>query len=96
MEPAAILAPSLLTRLKVNHLDFSCDGQYLQCDSQKGGDLLFFDTERCETHFGNTGVMTTKIGRQEDVDALQNIKWSGIINNEPAGTRKLLRCGEMS
>lgn len=27
-------------------MDFSCDGQYLQCDSQKGGELLFFDTER--------------------------------------------------
>lgn len=31
---------------KVTHVDFSCDGQYLQCDSQKGGELLFFDTER--------------------------------------------------
>ncbi|CAN0063286.1 unnamed protein product [Pylaiella littoralis] len=30
----------------VTHLDFSCDGQYFQCDSQKGGELLFFDTER--------------------------------------------------
>eukprot|EP00752_Nemacystus_decipiens_P004400 g4020.t2 len=30
----------------VTHLDFSCDGQYLQCDSQKGGELLFFDAER--------------------------------------------------
>lgn len=28
-------------------MDFSCDGQYLQCDSQKGGELLFFDAERC-------------------------------------------------
>lgn len=36
----------------MTHVDFSCDGQYLQCDSQKGGELLFFDTERYGTRFG--------------------------------------------
>ncbi|CAM9122646.1 unnamed protein product [Ascophyllum nodosum] len=30
----------------VAHVDFSCDGQFLQCDSKKGGELLFFDSER--------------------------------------------------
>ncbi|CAM9100029.1 unnamed protein product [Discosporangium mesarthrocarpum] len=31
---------------EVSHLDFSSDGQYIQCDSRTGGELLFFDTER--------------------------------------------------
>lgn len=31
---------------QVTHVDFSADGQYLQCDSLAGGELLFFDTER--------------------------------------------------
>lgn len=62
----------------MTHVDFSCDGQYLQCDSQKGGELLFFDTERYVTRLYIVlevcAVSTDKAGYQRVRDTLEVAK----------------------